>query len=157
LLQRRLVSEIRQAGARVVKYDHRMRIVWSLEQSKLAALVMLMLRGAQTAGEIRSRSGRLESFDSVEAVESCLQFLIDKYPPLAVRLPRAPGTKEVRYAHLLGGEFISETADEAPRTANVSGTAKQDRIAALEDEVASLREQVASLGRQFDDFKKQFE
>lgn len=70
LVQRRLVSEVRQAGARVAKYEHRMRMKWSLEQDKLAVLTLLMLRGTQTAGEIRARSGRLHEFASVQDVET---------------------------------------------------------------------------------------
>ena len=104
LMQRKYVNGITQAGARVTKYEHRMRIKWSLEQDKLAILTILMLRGLQTAGEIRTRSGRLHEFKTVADVETGLQFLIDKYPPLVSRLALAPGTKEPRYGQLLGGE-----------------------------------------------------
>jgi uncharacterized protein YceH (UPF0502 family) len=151
LMQRKLVTEVRQAGARVAKYEHRMRLKWSLEQDKLAVLTLLMLRGVQTAGEIRSRSGRLHDFSSVGEVEACLQFLIDKYPPLVARLARAPGEKEVRYAHLLSGEELPE------RQALATETPRQDRIAQLEEEVARLRDEVAGLAQQFEEFKKQFE
>jgi uncharacterized protein YceH (UPF0502 family) len=94
LMQRKFVNGITQAGARVTKYEHRMRIKWSLEQDKMAVLTILMLRGLQTAGEIRARSGRLHEFKSPLDVEACLQFLIDKYPPLVARLSLAPGTME---------------------------------------------------------------
>jgi len=154
LIQKKLVSEVRQAGARVSKYEHRMRMKWSLEQDKLAVLALLMLRGIQTAGEIRSRSGRLHDFASVADVEAGLQFLIDKYPPLVARLPRAPGEKEVRYMHLLSGEEIPERAPEVAAAAPVS---RQDRIAELESEVAHLRAEVARLSEQFDSFRKQFD
>src|ERR1700752_3813698 len=87
LMQRKLVNGVTQAGARVAKYEHRMRAKWSLEQDKLAVLDILMLRGLQTAGEIRSRSGRVHEFKSVAEVEGALQFLMDKYPPLVARLP----------------------------------------------------------------------
>src|SRR5450830_802480 len=100
LMQRKFVNGITQAGARVAKYEHRMRIKWSLEQDKLAILSILMLRGLQTAGEIRRRSGRIHEFKSVAEVESGLQFLIDKYPPLVAKLPVAPGAKEPRYGPL---------------------------------------------------------
>lgn len=153
LIQKKLVSEVRQAGARVSKYEHRMRMKWSLEQDKLAVLALLMLRGIQTAGEIRSRSGRLHDFASVADVEAGLQFLIDKYPPLVARLPRAPGEKEVRYMHLLGGEEVPERAPDAVS----APAARQDRIAELESEVAHLRSEVARLSEQFDSFRKQFD
>lgn len=152
--QKKLISEVRQAGARVSKYEHRMRMKWSLEQDRLAVLALLMLRGMQTAGEIRSRSGRLHDFASVADVEAGLQFLIDKYPPLVARLPRAPGEKEVRYMHLLSGAEIPE------RTLDVAAAApmaRQDRIAELETEVAYLRAEVARLSEQFDSFRKQFD
>lgn len=153
LMQKRLVSEVSQSGARVAKYEHRMRIKWLLEQDKLAVLVVLMLRGPQTAGEIRNRIGRLHEFASVEEVEQGLQFLMDKYPPLVARLPRAPGAKEMRYAQLLGGEEVLE--DYAPPTAVArSGSGAMQ---ALEQEVAELREQVASLSRQFEEFRRQFD
>ncbi|CAN5404915.1 YceH family protein [soil metagenome] len=159
LIQRKFVAEVSQAGARVAKYEHRMRIKWSLEQDKLAILTTLMLRGIQTAGEIRTRCGRMHEFDSVPEVEAGLQFLIDKYPPLVARLARTPGTKEARYASLLAGEeylerqevaaaFSSELAQDSPRT---------DRVSQLEAEVASLRSEVDLLNRQFAEFKKQFE
>lgn len=153
LMQKKLAAEVSQSGARVVKYEHRMRIKWLLEQNKLAVLVVLMLRGPQTAGEIRNRIGRLHEFASLEEVEQGLQFLIDKYPPLAVRLPRVPGTKEARHAHLLSGEVAVE--DYTPMTA--AARAGSSGMQALEQEVAELREQVASLTRQFEEFKRQFD
>lgn len=154
LTQKKLVSEVRQAGARVSKYEHRMRMKWSLEQDKLAVLAILMLRGVQTAGEIRSRSGRLHDFSSVAEVETALQFLIDKYPPLVARLPRAPGEKEVRYMHLLCGGDVPERAADVPAAASGG---RSDRLAELESEVARLRAEVERLNEQFDSFRKQFD
>ena len=157
LVQRKYVSEVRQAGARVVKYEHRMRMKWALEQDKLAVLTLLMLRGIQTAGEIRARSGRLHDFSSVADVEQGLQFLIDKYPPLVARLARAPGTKEVRYAHLLSGEEAVERQESASGLSGVVETPRQDRISHLEDEVGKLRAEIERLSAKFDEFRKQFE
>lgn len=157
LIQKKLVSEVRQAGARVAKYEHRMRMKWSLEQDKLAILTLLMLRGVQTAGEIRSRSGRLHDFGSVTEVETGLQFLIDKYPPLVVRLARAPGTKEARYAHLLSGEEILERQGVAASFSSGVDVPRQDRVSQLEEEVARLRSEIERLSEQFESFKKQFD
>ncbi|WP_328804796.1 YceH family protein [Noviherbaspirillum galbum] len=158
LVQKRLATEVRQAGARVVKYEHRMRMKWSLEQDKLAVLVILMLRGIQTAGEIRARCGRLHDFASVGDVEQALQFLVDKYPPLVARLARAPGTKEARYAHLLSGEEIVEQQETAASfSGSVAQPARQDRVAQLEDEMAQLRNEIESLKTMFDEFRRQFE
>jgi uncharacterized protein YceH (UPF0502 family) len=152
----KFVSVVSQAGARVTKYEHRMRIKWSLEQDKLAALTMLMLRGPQTAGEIRARVGRMHEFATVAEVEAALQFLVDKYPPLVARLARTPGTKEARYAHLLSGETVEDLQEAAAAPASSVGS-RQDRVAQLELEVAGLREEVESLRRQFEEFRKQFD
>ncbi|NGZ83779.1 YceH family protein [Duganella aceris] len=158
LMQGKYVNGITQAGARVTKYEHRMRIKWSLEQDKLAVLAILMLRGLQTAGEIRTRSGRVHEFKSVADVEQALQFLIDKYPPLVSRLALAPGTKEPRYGQLLGGEEAlarEETAAGLGGSVNTGG--QGTRIGALEQEVQQLRSQVEDLTAQFAEFRKQFE
>ncbi len=156
LMQKKLVAAIQQAGARVVKYEHRMRVKWVLEQDKLAPLVVLMLRGLQTAGEIRSRSGRIHEFGSLPELERALQFLIDKYPPLVVKLPLAPGTKEARYGHTLAGEEALKQQEMAASYAS-SVITHPTPSGHLEQEVASLRQEVAELRQQFELFKKQFE
>lgn len=160
LMQNKYVNGITQAGARVTKYEHRMRIKWSLEQDKLAVLTILMLRGLQTAGEIRTRSGRVHDFKSVAEVETALQFLIDKYPPLVSKLPLAPGTKEPRYGHLLAGEEAlarEETAASLGGSVGGSAGGQGTRIGALEQEVQQLRRQVEELTAQFAEFRRQFE
>ena len=156
LQQIKLVTEVQQAGARVPKYEHRMRLKWTLEQDKLAILTVLMLRGTQTAGEIRARCGRLHDFGAVAEVEAGLQFLIDKYPPLVARLARTPGSKEARYAHLLSGSEAIEAAEAAAGAPLPSG-GRNDRLAQLEEEVAGLREEMARLSEQFAEFRKQFD
>ena len=156
LTERKLVNAISQAGARVVKYEHRMRIKWTLEQDKLAVLTILMLRGLQTAGEIRTRSGRLHEFKTVADVETALQFLIDKYPPLVVKLERAPGTKESRYGQLLGGE-ITIVAGSEQTSSSASNLTQGGRIAQLEEEVAALRCEMEDLKGQFEAFRQQFQ
>jgi uncharacterized protein YceH (UPF0502 family) len=156
LAERKLVNAISQAGARVVKYEHRMRIKWTLEQDKLAVLTVLMLRGLQTAGEIRTRSGRLHEFKTVADVETALQFLIDKYPPLVVKLERAPGTKESRYGQLLGGE-ITIVAGSEQTSSSASNLTQGGRIAQLEEEVAALRGEMEDLKGQFEAFRQQFQ
>jgi uncharacterized protein YceH (UPF0502 family) len=160
LVLKKLAGVIHQAGARVAKYEHRLRIKYLFDQDKLAVLATLMLRGEQTAGEIRNRCGRLHEFSSVEQVEQSLTYLMDKYPPLVTRLPKAPGSKEARYVHLL-----SSTEEDAQAVAGrpmeshrneTSGT-NADRITALEHEVQTLRQQVSELTEQFSQFAKQFE
>ena len=152
--ERKLVGTVSQSGARVVKYEHRMRMKWTLDQDKLAILTILMLRGPQTAGEIRTRTGRLHEFKSVAEVETGLQFLIDKYPPLVQKLPLAPGSREPRYGQLLGGEEAlarDATAGAyggSASSAGEGGGSRADRVTQLEQEVAALREEVAALAAQ---------
>jgi uncharacterized protein YceH (UPF0502 family) len=151
LAERKLVGTVSQSGARVVKYEHRMRMKWTLEQDKLAVLTILMLRGPQTAGEIRTRTGRLHEFKSVAEVETALQFLIDKYPPIVSKLALAPGSREPRYGQLLGGEEAlarESTVSAFGGAAGEGGGSRADRVAQLEQEVASLREEVAALAAQ---------
>lgn len=158
LVQKKLVSEVSQAGARVPKYEHRLRLKWTLEQDKLAVLVTLMLRGVQTVAEIRARSERLYPFISVEQAETSLQFLIDKYPPLVAKLARAPGTKEPRHAHLLAGaDSLAHIEAALACNATVRVENSGDRIARLEADVAALRQAVESITLEFVQFKKQFE
>jgi hypothetical protein len=158
LMHHKLVAEVSQAGARVAKFEHRMRVKWSLEQDKLAILTTLMLRGIQTAGEIRARSGRLHEFSSVTEIEAGLQFLVDKYPPVVSRVARMPGTKESRYAHLLSGEIAVEQQEVAAAFGGVSlHSSSQDRVTLLEEEVSRLRREVDKLTLQFEEFKKQFD
>ncbi len=157
LMQRKFVNGITQAGARVTKYEHRMRLKWTLEQDKLAILSILMLRGLQTAGEIRSRSGRLHEFGSVAHVETGLQFLIDKYPPLVARLALSPGTKEPRYGQLLAGEEALARQEAGSSLASAAAPQQGSRVAQLEQEVQHLRRDFDDLSSQFETFKKQFE
>ncbi|MFC4931171.1 YceH family protein [Massilia sp. GCM10023247] len=156
LIERRLASAVSAAGARVTKYEHRMRIKWTLEQDKVAVLTVLMLRGLQTAGEIRTRTGRLHEFKSVADVEAALQFLVDKYPPLVAKLERAPGTKESRYGQLLGGD-ISLARDDSAFGAAATASAPGSRVGQLEAEVAALRGELDELKAQFEAFRQQFQ
>jgi len=154
LAERKLVGTVSQSGARVVKYEHRMRMKWTLEQDKLAILTILMLRGPQTAGEIRTRTGRIHEFKSVADVEAGLQFLIDKYPPLVAKLPLAPGSREPRYGQLLAGEdALAREATAGAYGGSASGAgegggSRADRVSQLEQEVATLRGEVAALAAQ---------
>ncbi len=144
---------------RVPKYEHRFSEALKLAEQELAVLCVLMLRGPQTVGEIRGRTGRLYEFKELEEVDLTLQALMTAEPPLAVKLPRQPGTKESRYAHLLAGEVQVEEREVAPRLepATLEVRQENERIAKLEEELAHVRSELAELKQQFVDFKKQFE
>ncbi len=157
LREKRLAAMITGAGIRVPKHRHLLGDNLNLGRRELALLCTLMLRGRQTAGELRDRTERMHAFGDVEEVEAVLERLIAGDPePLAVRLPRQPGTKEPRYAHLLSGPVEAETVPgSAP--APVGSPPASDRYAELANEVATLREEIASLRAQLAEFRKQFE
>lgn len=145
LIAEKLVTERTPAGSRVAKYEHRLSYAWNIDGARLAALAMLMLRGMQTAAEIRGRSGRLYVFSDGEEVETALEALADKYPPMACKLPRQPGAREARWAHLLCGEVsVTEMQGES---INLGLTG---RVAALEAQVEALKTRLAELEAQLD-------
>ncbi len=143
LRERKLVHLVDRSESRVSKYRHVVYEELNLSRPAIAVMCVLMLRGPQTTGEIRTRTNRLYDFGSLEEIETTLNTLISS--ELIVRLPRQSGQKEVRYAHLLSGEVQfteSETATEPEP--------ELDRIGKLEEEVADLK-------KQFEEFRKQFE
>lgn len=144
---------------RVPKYEHRFGEAFHLAEQEVAVLCVLMLRGPQTAGEIRGRTGRLYEFKELEEVEMTLQALMSAERPLVVKLPRQPGTKESRCAHLLAGEVQVEEREFAPRLepATLEVRQENERMAKLEQELAQVRNELAELRLQFLAFKKQFE
>lgn len=136
--------------SRVPKHAHRLSEVYNFSNPELAVLGVLLLRGAQTVGELRQRTERMHHFDSLESVDGCLRRLMEREPePLVKRLPRQPGEKEPRYIHLLAGDVAVEAAPEKP--------AAPDRLARLEEEFALLKQEVGELKRRLDDFQRQFE
>ena len=145
--------------SRVPKYKHVMTEIFTLSPPELAVMCLLMLRGPQTAGELRGRSERLYEFASAEEVEAALQSLMAKEPQsLVAKLARQPGQKETRYAHLLAGEINvdEQPAEQEPTMHSVAPTVAE-RYARLEQDVATLRAQLAGLRQEFEAFKKQFD
>jgi uncharacterized protein YceH (UPF0502 family) len=152
-----LAGPLSSAESRVTKYAHRLQEVFNFDRRETAVLCMLFLRGPQTPGELRVRTERMYAFDDLAVVESTLRRLMEREPPLVKKLPRVPGTKESRYAHLLAGDV--ETWDAGLESSSTIGTAGPDdeRVARLEDDVAALQKELADLRQQFVDFRKQFE
>jgi uncharacterized protein YceH (UPF0502 family) len=144
---------------RVPKYEHRFNEALQLAEQEVAVLCVLMLRGPQTVGEIRGRTGRLYEFKELEEVELTLQALMAAQPPRVTRLPRQPGTKESRYAHLLAGEVQVEGREVAPRLepATIEVRQENERLVKLEAHVAGLQADLETLKQQFFEFRKQFE
>ncbi len=149
-----LVRSFQGSGERVPKYQHLLADTDDLSRAELAVLCVLTLRGPQTLGEVKSRAARLLPGDDHDGVEAALNALIAREPaPAVTRLPRRPGQKETRYAHLLGGEVVYEQDDAAV----APPIASTDRITALEELTHDLRNQVSDLQAQLDAFRKQFE
>ena len=94
------------ADSRVTKYEHRLQEVFNFNRGETAILCVLLLRGPQTPGELRGRTERMHRFEALDEVNSALQRLIQREPPIVRILPRQPGTKEARYMHLLSGDFL---------------------------------------------------
>ena len=161
LRRRGLLRQIQPAGSRVTKYEQLLGEEMEIDRRGLAVLGMLMLRGPQTPGELYARTARLEPFADLADLEGVLESLIAREPePLAARLPRRPGQKEVRYAHLLGGEPPQSDAPEAAeeRTAPTRhADAEADRVGALERTVEELRADVAALRAELEAFRARFQ
>jgi uncharacterized protein YceH (UPF0502 family) len=143
--------------SRVSKFEHRLQEAYNFTRHEIAILSELLLRGPQTPGELRSRADRMHKFDDLGIVQSTLQRLMKREPPLVKVLPRQPGTKEARYAHLLSGNVEVSQADSAVGVALTSGTNSSERIARLEAQVETFQSEIADLKRQFAAFRKQFE
>jgi uncharacterized protein YceH (UPF0502 family) len=156
LQQKRLAGPAGGADSRVTKYEHRIQEVFNFTRAEEAIIDVLLLRGPQTPGELRGRTERMYRFEELSDVQSALQRLMQREPPLVKMLPRQPGTKESRYAHLLSGDVEGWTAPEESSVAD-HVTAADPRLQALENEVAELRKEVADLKQQMESFRRQFE
>jgi len=160
LRAKKLAFRVDVAGSRVPKYRHHVEETLGLAKAGKALLTVLLLRGAQTPGELRTRTERMHIFPDTEAVESELDFLAeDLQPPLWRRMPPAPGQKEARYRHLLCGaveETVPDTAlPSEPAVATVQ--ARNQRMDALESKVAELEHELSDLRAVFEQFKQQFD
>ena len=143
-----LAGPSRGHDSRVTKYEHHVQEVFNFTRGETALICVLLLRGPQTPGELRGRTERIFRFEGLEDVVSALQKLIDRNTPLVTALPRQPGTKEIRYAHLLSGE-VDVSAFLQPRSdMEATDTAIVERLQQLEAEVAQLRQDLVQLKAQ---------
>lgn len=149
-----LAMQSQDAGSRVVKFRHILREKLYLDDHELAILGELLLRGAQTPGELRSRADRMAGFEDLAKVDQTLQELIDKDPAMVVKLARQAGRKEHRYMHLLSGP-VSEEECEQNSPVLQAGTGRS--IAVLEEEIKQLKEELTALKEEFSSFRQQFE
>lgn len=161
----RLAGPARDADGRVAKFEHWLGEAFNLTRAENALLCVLLLRGAQTPGELRGRTERLHRFDEIGDVTAALQRLIDRDAPLAALLPRQPGAREQRYAHLLCGpaEFVAAQGTSAAAESAHQDRAQQDRghedrgredgerFGRLEQQVQELQNEIAALRQRIDD------
>ena len=146
--------------SRVRKYEHRLGEAYNFTRPEIAVLCVLLLRGAQTPGELRGRGERLHHFEELSDVQAALQKLMAREPALVKVLARQPGTKESRYMHLMSGDVEVapvEDAREQVRGSSAAESIDRERIEQLESEVAALKNEIAELRQQFAQFRKQFE
>ncbi|MEL7059355.1 MAG: YceH family protein [Acidobacteriota bacterium] len=146
----------RSDGARVERWEHRLDRRWQLDGAKKAVMTLLLLRGAQTAGELKARSGRLHAFDALSEVESTLHALagdgLDDLEALVVEQARRPGQRDRRWMHLAGaGDALEPPTDDAvarslaPTPTAVHGPSVLDRLEALEAKVSELDHKLGDL------------
>jgi uncharacterized protein len=168
LQEKRMAGPASGADSRVTKYEHRLQEVFNFDRREIAIVCVLLLRGAQTPGELRGRTERMYHFDTLEDVVSTLDRLAQRESPLVCILARQPGTKEYRYMHLFSGEPLEPTVSRATleresAAATAADTSVQavpppaQRLARLEEEVASLRRELTDVQQQLAEFRKQFE
>ena len=152
-----LVRSMQRSGERVMKYMHLLGEAMEIDRAQIAVLDVLMLRGPQTLGEIRTHASRMYPFQSLEDAEATLDGLASRSPePLVARLERQAGQKEARYAHLLAGEPELVMASVEPEPNNTS-TQDDDRITEMERSVAALRDEVAGLRAEIAELKRVFD
>jgi uncharacterized protein YceH (UPF0502 family) len=157
LSDKHLVYLFYGSTSRVPKYKHRLPSTYELDERETAIVSVLLLRGAQTLGELNQRTTRLYDFEDLNEVNETMESLTNREEPIVLKLPRQPGQKEARYAHLLSGEIDVENFDFSSISSSSTTQAKNERIEKLEQEIEELKEEFSSLKQEFEEFKKQFE
>lgn len=157
LQNQELAAVARASEGRVTKYEHRLQEVFNFTRGETAVICVLLLRGAQTPGELRGRAERIYGFAELEDVVAVLQRLMQREPPLTAALPRQPGTKEIRYVELLSGTVesrVSEHREDVGQPAAAT-PASEERLKQIEAEVAQLHEEVAQMRSELTEMRVQ--
>lgn len=154
LRDKNLVYVFYGSSSRVPKYKHMLPNVYELDDRETALVSVLMLRGAQTIGELNQRTGRLYEFSGLNEISETLDGLSKREEPIVFKLERQPGQKEGRYAHLLSGAIDIESYARESANAQLP---RADRISELEREIENLRSEFNSFRESFEEFKKQFD
>lgn len=157
LRDRNLVYVFYGSTSRVPKYKHMLPGIYELSDAETALMAVMMLRGAQTLGELHTRTARMHEFSGLGDVQETLDGLTRREDPLVVKLERAPGQKESRFAHLMSGPIDVDTLAQAVSTPRASSPGSNERVEKLEGETAALRTELDELKATFAEFRKQFE
>ena len=155
LRDKNLVYVFYGSSSRVPKYKHMLPSIYELDERETALVCVLLLRGAQTVGELNQRTGRLYEFSGLNEISETLEALAKRGEPVVVKLERQPGQKEARYAHLLSGEVKIELISNLREMP--AHQSKNDRLGELEREIENLRNEFNLFRESFEEFKKQFE
>ncbi len=155
LREKKLAMLVHTAGARVPKYRHTLLDTYNLDAREIALLCVLMLRGPQTPGELRSRSERMCGPMTLPEIDKCLEGLTSGGDPLVRVIAARPGQKEKRYVQLLSGEPELDSSPIAP-TPGAGAVSERSRIDALEAELSTLKSEFRALREELADFKKLF-
>jgi uncharacterized protein len=156
LKEKKLVYAFHGSEARVLKYGHLFPKAFELNDAEVAVMCVLILRGPQTPGELRSRTSHLYNFEQLSDVENSLQNLSSREQQLVVKLARLPGARESRYAHLLGGPVSVDDVVASPRTESTTQRLPAQRLPADDGRLARLEEEITSMRREFDELKREF-
>ncbi|MBI5849053.1 MAG: YceH family protein [Nitrospirae bacterium] len=151
-----LARKTHTAGSRVDKYLHTFLDRFDLSKQEMAVLCELMLRGPQTAGEIRSRAERMSPFESLEAADETLRGLMEHDPALVLHLPRETGRKERRFIHLLSGDSSVAADADQPEAASAPPMNTEQRLRIMEEEIEKLTAELKELKQAFAEFRSQF-
>ncbi|MBV9242061.1 MAG: DUF480 domain-containing protein, partial [Acidobacteria bacterium] len=154
---RNLVYVFYGSTSRVPKYKHMLPTYYELEPAEVALMAVLMLRGPQTLGELRERTGRMHEFSGLDEVQESLGRLTSREDPLVTRLDRLPGQKDARFAHLLSGPIDTEVLAVSHPTRAQAAESTNERITHLESEVTRLTTELDQLRETFAEFRQQFE
>ena len=144
------------SGSRTPKYKHLLPKVLRLSHPETAVICVLLLRGAQTLGELNQRTSRIYEFSGLDAVSETVDSLLSREEPLILKLPKQPGQKEARFAHLLSGEIDIDTVAPQSGVVTAGGNTKS-RLEEMEERVLSLETELETLKNTFEEFRNQFE
>ena len=140
LKRKGLANTATGGGSRVIKWKHNLALVYPLTTAEVTIICLLLLRGAQTPGELNTNAGRMYEYEGLEEVQQILEKLSTPELPFVVQLPRRPGQKEVRYTHLLGGTPVIPDEDITEDTPVYYHNSLEQRLTTLEKDFAELKE-----------------